>query len=101
MDCPAERYTPSTRPYTGLSDLDYPFHDKAVIVTTCGRIRYNRRKINLSLVFAGQTVGIKQVEDHIWLTNFMDYDWDTSMMRHAGSNHSKTHSGPVLPMSPV
>ncbi|TGP23905.1 hypothetical protein EN834_35550 [bacterium M00.F.Ca.ET.191.01.1.1] len=23
---------------------------------------------------AGQTVGIKQVEDHIWLASFMDYD---------------------------
>jgi hypothetical protein len=23
---------------------------------------------------AGQAVGIKQVEDHIWLTSFMDYD---------------------------
>ena len=33
-----------------------------------------RKKINLSLVFAGQAVGIKQVEDHIWLTSFMDYD---------------------------
>ncbi|WP_031250205.1 IS481 family transposase [Mesorhizobium sp. LNHC221B00] len=74
MDRPAERYTPSTRPYTGLPDLDYPFHDKAVTVTTCGRICYNRKKINLSLVFAGQTVGIKQVEDHIWLATFMDYD---------------------------
>ena len=32
------------------------------------------KKINLSLVFAGQAVGIKQVEDHIWLASFMDYD---------------------------
>jgi len=53
------------KPPKGLF-LDYPFHDKAVTVTTCGRICYNRKKINLSLVFAGQTVGIKQVEDHIW-----------------------------------
>jgi putative transposase len=74
MDCPADRYQPSPRRYTGLPDLDYPFHDKAVIVTTCGRICYNRKKINLSIVFAGQTVGIKQVEDHIWLASFMDYD---------------------------
>src|SRR5882724_5548923 len=38
MDCPAERYAPSTRPYAGLPDLDYLFHDKAVTVTTCSRI---------------------------------------------------------------
>jgi hypothetical protein len=27
-----------------------------------------------SQVFAGQTVGIKQTEDRIWLVSFMDYD---------------------------
>ena len=74
MTCPAEHYAPSTRPYRGLPELDYPFHDKAVTVTTCGRICFNRRKINLSQVFAGQTVGIKQVDDHLWLASFMHYD---------------------------
>jgi hypothetical protein len=28
MKCPAEVYQPSTRTYTGLPDIDYPFHDK-------------------------------------------------------------------------
>jgi putative transposase len=102
MDCPAERYTPSTRPYTGLPELDYPFHDKAVTVTTCGRICYNRKKINLSLVFAGQTVGIKQIEDHIWLASFMDYDlgyFDDETCRLEPLHNP---FGPkVLPMSPV
>jgi putative transposase len=74
MACPAERYSPSPRPYRGLPELDYPFHDKAVTVTTCGRICYKKKKINLSHVFAGQTIGIKQVEDHIWLASFMEYD---------------------------
>jgi putative transposase len=74
MQCPAQRYQPSSRPYRGLPDLDYPFHDKAVTVTTCGRLCFNRQKINLSQVFAGQTVGIKQIEDRIWLVSFMDYD---------------------------
>lgn len=74
MDCPADQYQPSPRPYKGLTDLQYPFHDKAVTVTTCGRICFNRQKINLSQVFAGQTVGIKQTDDKIWLVSFMDYD---------------------------
>jgi hypothetical protein len=30
--------------------------------------------INLSQVFAGQTVGIKQTDDRIWLVSSMDYD---------------------------
>jgi putative transposase len=74
MQYPAQRYRPSPRPYRGLPDIGYPFHDKAVIVTTCGRICFNRQKINLSQVFAGQTVGIKQTDDRIWLVSFMDYD---------------------------
>jgi putative transposase len=74
MKPPAAFYTPSKRAYQGLPDLDYPFHDRSVIVTTCGRICLKRRKINLSCVFAGQKVGIKQVEDRLWLVSFMDYD---------------------------
>jgi len=74
MQFPAQRYRPSSRPYRGLPDIDYPFHDRAVTVTTCGRICFNRQKINLSQVFAGQIVGIKQTDDRIWLVSFMDYD---------------------------
>jgi putative transposase len=59
------------RRHISLPDLNYPFHDKAVTVTTCGRICFNRQKINLSQVFAGQTVGIKQVDEHLWLATFM------------------------------
>ncbi|HYN27443.1 MAG TPA: integrase core domain-containing protein [Burkholderiales bacterium] len=74
MRCPAEFYKPSPRRYAGLPELHYPFHDKAVTVTACGRICFNRQKINLSQVFAGQTVGIKQVGERIWLARFMHYD---------------------------
>jgi putative transposase len=74
MATPASRYAPSPRPYVGLADLDYPFHDWTAVVTRCGRICYQRRKINLSQVFAGQTVGVKQTDDHVWLVTFMDYD---------------------------
>ena len=48
--------------------------DWTATVTTCGRICYKRRKINLSTVFAGQKVGVKQVSDKIWLVSFMQYD---------------------------
>jgi putative transposase len=43
-------------------------------VTHCGRICIGKRKINLSHVFAGQTVGIREIEDKIWLVSFMHYD---------------------------
>jgi putative transposase len=71
---PAAFYAPSRRAYEGLPELDYPMHDKSIIVTTCGRVCFNNRKINLSQVFAGQMVGVKQVEERLWLVTFMDYD---------------------------
>jgi len=74
MCTPASRYAPSTRPYQGLAELDYPFHDWTAVITTCGRICYQSRKINVSQVFAGQKVGVKQVDEHIWLVTFMHYD---------------------------
>src|SRR5438552_890721 len=74
MQYPAQRYRPSPRSYRGLPDIEYPFHDRAATVTTCGRICFNRQKINLSQVFAGQTVGIKQTDERIWLARFMEYD---------------------------
>src|SRR5215470_8291043 len=74
MQCPADVYRPSVRPYTGLPDLDYPLHDKTIVVTHCGRICLGKKKINFSTVFAGQAVGIKEVQDDIWLVSFMDYD---------------------------
>jgi putative transposase len=74
MQPPGRVYTPSPRPYQGLEELEYPAHDWTAVITTCGRICYQRRKINVSQVFAGQKVGVKQVDDHIWLVTFMHYD---------------------------
>ena len=69
----------------------YPFHDRTIVVTHCGRICLGRKKINFSQVFAGQVVGI------------------TSIWRLGCSNRSKIRSAQkcylcsrynVLPMSP-
>lgn len=74
MHYPAELYRPSVRPYRGLPPLEYPLHDRTVTVTQCGRLCFGARKINLSAVFAGQNVGVREVADHVWLISFMDYD---------------------------
>jgi transposase InsO family protein len=74
MRCPSEVYVPSPRPYTGLPELTYPFHDREVLVTSCGRICIHRKKVNLSTVFAGQNIGLKEVEENTWLVSFMHYD---------------------------
>ena len=74
MKCPAEVYLPSAKTYNGLPDLSYPLHDRDVLVTACGRICMHRKKINISTVLAGQRLGIKEVDEGIWLVSFMHYD---------------------------
>ena len=101
MQVPAERYARSTRPYRGLTDLAYPFHDWTSVVTHCGRICFKRRKVNLSQVFAGQQVGVRQVTDRIWLVSFMEYDlgyFDDETCRLEPIDNP--FSPKVLPMSP-
>jgi hypothetical protein len=74
MTTPAEVYTTSPRHYRGLPDISYPLHDRDVVVTACGRICMHRKRVNLSHVFAGQRVGIKEVDDGIWIISFRQYD---------------------------
>ena len=101
MQVPGEVYRPSPRPYQGLGALDYPWHDWTATVTTCGRICYKRRKINLSLVFAGQNVGVRQVSDRIWLVSFMQYDLGYFDDETSRLEPIDNPFGPkVLPMSP-
>ena len=71
---PGDVYTPSPRPYRPPEEPEYPFHDRAIKVTKCGRLCIGQRKVNLSTVFAGQKVGIREVADRIWLVSFMEYD---------------------------
>ena len=102
MKYPAELYRPSPRPYRGLDVLHYPFHDRTINVTQCGRICLAQRKINLSTVFAGQNVGIKEVAENIWLVSFMDFDLgffdhETCRLEPAANPFQSK----VLPMSPV
>jgi putative transposase len=102
MKYPAELYTLSPRKYRGLTELSYPFHDRTITVTRCGRICMDRRKINFSTVFAGQNVGIKQVSENIWLVTFMDYDlgfFDHETCRLEPTTNP--FEAKVLPMSPV
>ncbi|MCZ7977724.1 IS481 family transposase, partial [Agrobacterium salinitolerans] len=51
-----------------------PIADAPAIVTNCGRACLFRKKINISTVLAGQKLGLKEVEDGIWLVSFMHYD---------------------------
>lgn len=74
MKYPSEVYVASDRRYQGLQPIEYPFHDRTIDVTSCGRICIGKMKINLSKVFMGQKMGIKEVSDGVWLVTFMAYD---------------------------
>jgi transposase InsO family protein len=74
MKTPAEAYSASPNTYRGLPELSYPLHDRDVLVTACGRICMHRKRINISTVLAGQRVGIKEIDEGIWIVSFMHYD---------------------------
>jgi putative transposase len=100
---PGDLYTPSARVYEPPPELEYPYHDRTIRVTRCGRICFGRRKINISSVFAGQMVGVREVDNQIWLVSFMDYD-----LGFFDKDEGRIEPGPnpfapekVLTMSPV
>jgi transposase InsO family protein len=101
MKYPSEVFKKSEREYKGIQPLVYPFHDKTIQVTQCGRICQRNWKVNLSKSFAGQEVGVKEVEDGIWVVSFLDYD--LGYFDEAGKRVEPV-SDPfqikVLPMSP-
>ena len=79
----------------------YPFHDRTVTVTSCGRTCLGGRKIDLSHAFAGQALGIKEVAEKIWLVTFMHYDlgfFDQEAGRVECAQNP--FEAQVLPMSP-
>ena len=65
-----------------MPEFEYPLHDRTVTVTQCGCICLGRKKINLSGVFAGRNVGVKEEGDGIWQVRLMHdelgyFDLDT------------------------
>jgi len=100
MKCPAELYTPSPRPYVGIPEPHYPFHDRTAMVTCCGRLCLYRKKINISTALAGQAAGLKEVDEGIWLVTFMDYDLGYIDLEEKTLQPLENPFGPkVLPMS--
>jgi transposase len=96
--------------YRGLPEVTYPFHDKDILVTACGRICLLRKRINLSTVFAGQTLGIKEVEEGFGSPLSWIMIWDTSTWNKGPCSPSKIPSArdcnpclryELLPMCPV
>lgn len=102
MKFPGEIYVPSSQLYRGLEEVEYSFHDRTILVTSCGRICIRGKKINFCRAFSGQLVGIKEVNDGIWLVSFMDYDLGYFDEESKKFEPLENPFGPkVLPLSPV
>lgn len=102
MKCPGDFYRTSERPFIVPPGLEYPFHDKTVRVTHCGRICVDSRKVNLSQVFSGQDVGLKENDEGIWLVSFMNFDLGYFDLEGMRFEPLPDPFGPtVLPMSSV
>jgi hypothetical protein len=69
MKTPSEHYAPSPRPYAGLPNSHIP-----CMTATSSSICMHRKRINVSTVLAGQRLGMKEVDEDIWLVSFMSYD---------------------------
>ena len=75
MRLPADLYTPSPRRFPAeLPPLEYPMHDDVRTVHNTGEIRIDTQSIFISGAFAGERVGIRELEDGRWLVSFAHID---------------------------
>ena len=71
MNTPAGFYEPSPRPMPSkLPPLDYPGHFEVRYVSFNGGIRWKRDWVNVSIVCAGEYVGLEEIDNGIWNVYF-------------------------------
>jgi transposase InsO family protein len=74
MKRPADIYVPASRPYLGLPEVEYPFHDRDILVTACGRICMHRKKIKHLDRHGRPETRHQGGRRRHWLVSFMHYD---------------------------
>jgi len=76
MKTPKVFYSPSAHPFPDrLSKLTYPLHDLTRLVSHNGSIRMGPAgKLFIGKAFAGQPLGLTQLQPQTWLVSFMDLD---------------------------
>lgn len=76
---PAKVYTVSPRPFPEkLSDPTYPLHDDTLLVDRGGHLRLPMsRQVFLATALAGELVGLRELNDGLWLVTFMALDLGT------------------------
>ena len=58
----------------GLPDIEYRFTTVTSSSPPAAASACIERRSNISTVLAGQSLGIKKVDDGIWIVSFMSYD---------------------------
>jgi hypothetical protein len=110
MKCPAEVYKASTKPYRGIGEPHYPFHDKTIVVTHCGRLCLYRKKINLSTCMARPGCGNQGSRPRYLAPQLYGYDLGYVDLEEKTFQPLKNPFGPkgylclrnnLLPMCPV
>lgn len=76
---PAKLYTPSPRPFPAkLADPVYPLHDDTLLVDRSGHIRLPMsRQAFLAPALAGELVGLREMDNGLWLVTFLALDLGT------------------------
>lgn len=74
MEPPIQHYEPSTRALPSqLPEVEYPDDYRVRKVNPAGRIRWpGRHFILVGQPFVGESIGCKQIEDHIWEIYFLE-----------------------------
>jgi len=108
---PAQVYSASQRSIREVrGQLDYPLHDEARTVDSCGHVRVLRGRrhvpVFLSSALAGERVGLREQNDGSWLISYAAIDlgrYDPVERKFVPADRPRTtDGGPDLsPMSPV
>lgn len=96
MATPASKYKESDRSFPKyLPEPEYPDCDHTCYVNRSGRVYLPRHgDFNLTLILAGETVGMKQVDEKLWDVMFMDlqlghYDEQEGVFHVANSSQTR------------
>lgn len=71
---PAEIYSPSSRGFTQLAEVEYPTHDDQLRVDGQGHVFLLRRNYFLTRALTGETVGVREEYDGRWIVTFATMD---------------------------
>ncbi len=97
LDRPSPRALPRRLP-----PLEYPANFETRYVSANGRIRWNRRWVNVSVPCMGEYVGLEEVDDGIWTVSCGPLKLRRLLEQHLRIEdaHGRLRRHRVLPMSP-